>query len=591
MTVALYGAGVSRGIAIGKIYVLQRGVLNIKEYSIPPDRVDDEILRFKSALLIAKLQLKEIRNNIPDSTPVDVAAFIDTHLLIMSDTALAQTPITTIQTCYCNAEWALKLYRDTVVAVFEGMDDPYLRARKDDVDQVIYRILRILLNEPSHYGPSSETNPLAGLIVCADDLSPADTVLMQHQGVAAFVTEYGGPTSHTTILARSLGIPAIVGVSNARHFLQAGETAVVDGQLGVIVVDPSSAITEYFQSRQFAERKHLAELAKIREKPATSLDGQAINLYANLELPEDLLALKRVGVKGVGLYRTELLFLNRSDLPDEEEQLAAYERIIEAMEEGPVTIRTLDIGADKQLSNSFEIAVSKNPALGLRAIRLCLQDQVLFRTQLRAILRASIRGQVRLMIPMLSNLQELFQVLQLLEECKKELRQQGLRFNPSMPVGGMIEVPAAALVADSFARHLDFLSIGTNDLIQYAIAIDRTDDAVNYLYDPLHPGVLRLIKTTIEAGRRTGVPVAMCGEMAGDLRFTRLLLAMGLREFSMHPALVLEVKRAVRATHIGNLVRSVDEALLHANPEEISALIREINDDIESDAQESAVSS
>lgn len=580
MSVALYGFGVSRGVAIGRACILSRGELEITEYAIPDKFIDEEVERFKAALKTAKQQLKEIRNHIPATTPIDIAAFIDTHLLMMDDTALATAPVQLIKNNKCNAEWALKLQRDALARVFDQIDDPYLRTRKDDIDHVVDRIQRILLNESTHFHDLASTGSrLSGYIVLADDLSPADTVFMQHQGVVAFVTEYGGATSHTTILARSLGIPAVVGVRNARRYFQANEQLIVDGQQGLILATTDEAIVDFYHAQQAEQLRNRQQLAKIRQKPALTLDKEAIALYANFELPEDLLAIEKAGAKGIGLYRTELLFMNRDDTPDEEEQFEAYRQVVEAMKDAPVTIRTLDIGADKQIS-ILNGAIPANPALGLRAIRLCLKDPELFKPQLRAILRASVYGQVRIMIPMLSNLAEILHVLQLVEDSKRELRQQGLKFNAKIPLGGMIEVPAAALSANLFAKHLDFLSIGTNDLIQYTIATDRIDDSVNYLYDPLHPAVLRLIQMTIEAGRHAGKTVGMCGEMAGDCRYTRLLLGMGLMEFSMHPALILEVKRVVRASNVGDLNEMVSAVVARAHPDEIVSLVKTINRDI-----------
>ena len=579
MTVALYGFGVSRGVAIGRACILARGALDIVEYAIPNKFVDEEVARFEAALATARRQLKEIRNHIPTNTPVDIAAFIDTHLLMMEDTSLATAPIHSIRTIKCNAEWALKLQRDALVRVFDQIDDPYLRTRKDDIDHVVNRIQRILLNESTHLHDAAATgNRLNGYIVLADDLSPADTVFMQHQGVVAFVTEYGGATSHTTILARSLGIPAIVGVRNARRYFQPNEQLIVDGQQGLILATKDPAIVDYYRGEQAEEQRHREQLSKTREKPAISLDRETIALYANIELPEDLSAIARAGAKGVGLYRTELLFMNRDDTPGEEEQFNAYRQVVEAMKGALVTIRTLDIGADKQISG-LNGTIPANPALGLRAIRLCLKDPSLFKPQLRAILRASVYGQVRMMVPMLSTLHEVLHVMQLVEDSKRELRHQGREFNAQMPLGGMIEVPAAALSADLFAKHLDFLSIGTNDLIQYTIATDRIDDSVNYLYDPLHPAVLRLIQMTIDAGRRAAIPVGMCGEMAGDSKYTRLLLGMGLREFSMHPTLILEVKRIVRASNVAVLSDTVNSVISRAHPDEIVALVNTLNRD------------
>jgi phosphoenolpyruvate-protein phosphotransferase (PTS system enzyme I) len=576
MALALNGIGVSRGIAIGPAQVLQRDDLEVLESSIPPQHVEDEVVRFQAAVRAAKQQLRAIRSRIPASTTADITAFIDTHLLMLEDATLSLAPVHLIRSRLCNAEWALKLQRDSVVTVFEAMDDPYLRTRKDDVDHVVSRILRILLSGGIPASQDQTPAKLKGRIVLADDLTPADTVLMQHEGIAAFVTESGGPLSHTAILARSLGIPAVVGAHHARRYIRDQELLIVDGSAGVILADPDEASLKHYRKRQREEKRYYAELARLRSEPAVTRDGQAITLQANVELPEDLRAVRKVGAAGIGLYRTEYLFMNRCEPPSEDEQLQAYLRVLHALKGAPVTIRTLDLGADKQVDGGRD-GRAMNPALGLRAIRLCLRDLNLFRPQLRAILRASAAGPVRIMIPMLSNLQELEQVLALIEETKHALEQEGLKFDERVPVGGMIEVPAAALSAHLFARRLDFLSLGTNDLIQYTLAIDRVDDEVNYLYDPLHPAVLQLIEMTIRAGRAAGIPVGMCGEMAGDTRYTRLLLGMGLTDFSMHPSSLLEVKRIIQSTRIGALGPLARRVLRAGSAEEMAALMEKMN--------------
>lgn len=577
MGLTLTGAGVSRGIAIGNAWLLKSGQLEICEYVLPKHLVAEEVARFHSALVAAKKQLKAIRQKIPRNTPVDIASFIETHLLMLDDSALSDAPVKLIKSQQCNAEWALQQQRDVLVGVFEAMEDPYLRTRKDDVDHVVNRIQRILLN----HAPQSFEAPdsrLKGAIVIVEDLSPADTLSLHQQGIAAFVTESGGATSHTTILARSLGIPAIVGVHHAQRDIPHNALVIVDGHQGLLVVDPDERAQRHFHARQREEKRHATTLAKLKDRPAVTLDGVTITLHANIELPEDLHALKRVGASGVGLYRTEFLFMNRSTLPDEEEQFQAYLRIVRGMKDAPVTIRTLDLGADKML-NGHHVGVqdAMNPALGLRAVRLCLKEPSLFRPQLRAILRVSAHGQVRMMIPMLATFNELAQVMGLVREVKQELQEEGHKYNASMPIGGMIEVPAAALMADVFARQLDFLSIGTNDLIQYTLATDRVNDAVNYLYDPSHPGVLRLIAMTIVAGKKMDRPVTMCGEMAGDARYTRLLLGMGLHQFSMHPAMLLEIKNIIQASNVADLSKKARKILKCTDSDEINSLIDQMN--------------
>lgn len=579
-SLALSGNGVSRGIAVGNAYLLQRNQLKVREYIIPPSLVEDEVERFKDAVERAKQQLASILDRIPPSTPVDIVSFIDTHLLMMSDRALSEEPVNIIRKRGCNAEWALKLQRDAVVAVFEEMDDAYLRTRKDDVDYVVRRVQRILLNQGEVVDGVGE-GELEGCVLIADDLAPADTVTMQHEGIAAFVTEYGGPTSHTTILARSLGIPAVVGVGNVMRYLEQGEPLIVDGETGVVIAGATDECMKDYALRQEDQQRDSNEWGKLKDQPAVSADGMAVSLYANIELPEDLEAAQKVAAKGVGLYRTEYLFMNREELPCEEEQYAAYRIVAKKLNGIPLTIRTLDLGADKALyperRHEPRGVVATNPALGLRGVRLCLRDNAVFEPQLRAILRVSARYPVSIMIPMISSLHELLQVLALIDKSKVSLREAGIAFDEGVSIGAMIEVPAAALSAHVFAKYLDFFSIGTNDLVQYTLAADRLDNSVNYLYQPTHPAVLRLIDITLDAGRNAGIPVAMCGEMAGDPRYTRLLLGMGLREFSMQPSMVPEVKAIVQQSDVDALIESVKSVLQMPSAVEVEAYVDALN--------------
>lgn len=577
MTIALHGIGVSRGIAIGKIQVIQRDKLEIHEKKIGGDKLEDEVRRFEQALTNARQQLRAIRNHIPAGTGADIAAFIDAHLLMLEDSALVHEPANLIRELGCNAEWALKLQRDALIAVFDEMDDAYLRTRKDDVNYVVNRILRLLLNQSPlrHEIPGSR---LTGYIVLADDLAPADTVLMQHNGIIAFATEYGGPTSHTAILARSLGIPAIVGLQHALRYTREDDFIIVDGTHGVLLVDPDQQAQRHYQKLRKLEKQYVSGLAKLRGKPTVTLDGTPLELQANIELPRDFATVKEVGANGVGLYRTEFLYMNRDTPPDEEEHYSTYINVIEILDGLPLTIRTLDLGADKQVDGGRQSGpVISNPALGLRAIRLCLKEPALFRPQLRAIFRASVSGPVRIMIPMLSNLHEMNQVLEMIEEIKSELDGHHIAYDHNLPVGGMIEVPAAAVCADVFARHLDFLSIGTNDLIQYTMAVDRVNEEVSYLYDPLHPGVLRLIHGTIQAGKKANTPVAMCGEMAGQPQYTRLLLSLGLREFSVHPAALLEIKQIINESRLGQLSLLTEKILAAQDSQEVTDILSLVN--------------
>ena len=576
MTLELQGIGVSRGIAIGRAHIVFHNQPDVREYIIPSFSIEQEVARLNNATELAKQQLLSIRDHIPTNAPTDVSSFIDTHLLMLSDSSLTTVPIDMIRTRRCNAEWALQLQRDALINVFNEMDDPYLRTRQDDIDHVVNRIHRLLADENvlDHEIPDGR---LKGHIIIAEDLTPADTVLMQHQGIAGFVTEHGGATSHTTILARSLGIPAIVGVESVRRYIQDNEPLIIDGELGSLIAKASSAVTSEYQHRLTSFQQHIASLSRYKTQETKTKDGKAITLLANAELPEDITMISNAGAEGIGLYRTEFLYMNRSSPPEEEEQLTAYRDVIESMNK-PVTIRTFDLGSDKTVDGGRSHgATVTNPALGLRAIRLCLNQPNMFKTQLRAILRASAFGKVKIMFPMVSTQQELIQAKSQLNSCKQELNREGISYDHHIEVGVMIEIPASAVCAEMFAKQVDFLSIGTNDLIQYTLAIDRIDNQVNYLYDPLHPAVLRLIHMTLLAGQKHGVDVSMCGEMAGDPRLTRLLLAMGLSNFSMHPNAILEIKQIINETDLSKLPSNALQILNMDDPFEAEYLLENIN--------------
>jgi phosphoenolpyruvate-protein phosphotransferase (PTS system enzyme I) len=578
MTLELQGIGVSRGIAIGKAHILFHNQPDVREYLIPEFSIEQEVDRLLDAIEDARHQLKSIRDQIPANAPADVSSFIDTHLLMLNDSSLTKVPIEMIQTRRCNAEWALQLQRDALINVFNEMDDPYLRTRRDDVDHVVNRIHRVLADQNA--GDHELTDGrLKGHIIIAEDLTPADTVLMQHQGIAAFVTEHGGATSHTTILARSLGIPAIVGIESIRRYIQDNEPLIVDGETGTLIAGADDTTTAEYQQRRDAFEAHISSLSRYKSQPAKTQDGKAITLLANAELPEDLTTISNAGAQGIGLYRTEFLYMNRVTPPEEEEQIAAYRDVVEGMNNQVVTIRTFDLGADKTVDGGRNMTqtVSTNPALGLRAIRLCLNQPNMFRTQLRAILRASAFGKIKIMFPMISGLPELIQAQTILKQCKKELDKEGIEYDNQIETGAMVEIPSSAICAEMFAKHVDFLSIGTNDLIQYTLAVDRIDDQVNYLYDPLNPAVLRLIHMTLEAGKKYNIPVSMCGEMAGDPRYTRLLLAMGLEHFSMHPNALLEVKQVINETDLSQLPENTLQIMNMATPFEADVLLDQIN--------------
>lgn len=573
MTLSCGGLGVAtaRAIAIGPAFLLDRRPPAVTPRNLAPTEITDELQRLEDALAAAREALRAVRDQIPPTTPVKVTEFIDSHLLMLEDTALVDPARALIRDRLFSAEWALEHHRMNLVQAFEDMEDPYLRSRRDDVDHVVRHILGFLLGTGSSDQPAD--GDLRGCVVIAHTISPADTVMLRHRQATAFVTEYGGPLSHTAILARSLNIPSVVGVHKATDYFRQGETVVVDGEAGVVLADADADILAHYRRRMQARDQHRARLRRLAGEPSLSADGIPVNLLGNLELPEDAVTTRANGAAGIGLYRTEFLYMNRDRPPNEKEHLATYLEVMRGLQGTPVTIRTLDLGADKQTAdNPATRPTVCNPALGLRGVRLCLKESDLFRPQLRAILRASAQGPVRLMIPMLSSPREIDEVLTLIEQLRQELTREGAAFDPDMPIGGMIEVPAAALYATAFARRLDFLSIGTNDLIQYTLAIDRTDDTVSYLYEPLHPAVLRLIRMTIEAGQTHGIPVSMCGEMAGNPRYVPLLLGLGLRELSMQPDSLLEIKELVRSAHITHLERATQKLLARIDDQDPEAL-------------------
>ena len=619
----LHASGVGGGIAIGVARVIRRAARETPAFSIARDQVDAEIKRLRAAVARAHAALTGIREALPADAPEEIVSFLGIHLMLLEDPALTEQPARIIAAQCINAEAALARHAEALDGFFKALHDPYLSGKSVDVAQVIHRIQGELLEESDGEADgvdsagdetndtvaaaaainadtvaeesdtvvadndtvaANDTEDWRGEIIVADDLSPADAIDLKRRRIAAFVTDLGGPISHTAILARSMRIPAIVGLHGATRYLRTGDVLVIDGKRGVVLVNPDAAALAAYQRRRTKILRRIQALDSLRDAESVTLDGEAVALLVNIELPEEIAAAASGNAHGVGLYRTEFLFMNRAGLPDEEEQFEVYADVVKRARR-VVTIRTLDLGADKQVDggrvdrdpNRGADAAATNPALGRRAIRLCLHDLSLFKPQLRAIYRAAAVGQVRIMVPMLSNIEELNQLFELLAQVKRELRDEGARFNPDTPVGGMVEVPAAAVAADMFAHRLDFLSIGTNDLIQYTLAIDRIDDEVNYLYDPLHPSVLRLIKNTIDAGRAAGIPVSMCGEMAGDTAYTRILLGLGLREFSMDPASLLEVKRQIRLTDTAKLTAPVAAMLQTAEPERLKQMAEEIN--------------
>lgn len=578
---SMHGVGVSSGIAIGHAHLVSNALVEVLHYQLPPHAIAEEIARFEQAVNTVKTELVAIREQLPINAPAEMDAFINTHLMMLADKSLSEVPKNIILKEQCNAEWALKLQMDEIVDQFEQIEDEYLRERKQDVVQVVERVIKVLLGHPNqapniNNSQSSNKEQESAIILVAHDISPADAIQFKQHQFAAFITDVGGVTSHTAILARSLNIPSIVALQRARDLIRDGELIIVDGGLGVVIVNPSREILAEYKLRQEEWELDQQKLKRIKSNKAITMDGTPIALFANIEVPDDVAAVKAAGATGIGLYRSEFLFMNRREMPDEEEQFIAYKTVVEAMNGLEVTIRTLDLGADKQM-NPDTVSNCANPALGLRAVRYCLSEPQIFHTQFRALLRASHFGNLKILVPMLCTLAELRQTKILLERAKESLRKHHIPFDENIALGGMIEIPAAAINANAFARELDFLSIGTNDLIQYTLAIDRTDDAVAHLYNPLHPSVLHLISLTLQAGAKLGKTVSICGEMAGDTKLTKLLLGMGLRQFSMHPSNLLSVKQQVLQSDANKLGIAARKVLNNDEIEKIELLVNKMN--------------
>jgi phosphotransferase system enzyme I (PtsI) len=575
----LHGIPVSRGISIGRAHLLTPAALDVKHYLVAEEQLEAEVARLQHAIAEVHRGLQALWTDLPRDAPTELGAFIDVHALILSDPMISEAPLDIIRTRHYNAEWALVTQIDELSAQFDEIEDEYLRERKADIQQVAERVLKVLMGTAQLTPPrlpNDEYQPQ--MIVVAHDISPADMLQFRDRSFIGFVTDVGGQNSHTAIVARSLDIPAAVGMSQASQLIEQDDWVIIDGDAGVVIANPSPLVLEQYRARQAALLKARKKLLKLKKTPAITRDGTPITLLANIELPEDCPAALEQGAAGVGLFRSEFLFMGRGGhanlMPSEDEQFEQYRKAVVAMKGRPVVIRTLDIGADKPLDQSEHTAL--NPALGLRAIRYCLAEPQLFLTQLRAILRASAFGKVRVLIPMLAHAFEIDQSLAMVAQAKAQLREAGQKFDDGIDVGAMIEIPAAALALPMFVKRMDFLSIGTNDLIQYTLAIDRVDYEVAHLYNPLHPAVLQLIAMTITAGKKAGIDVAVCGEMAGDVKLTRLLLGMGLREFSMHPAQLLAVKQEILGCDLTTITPQTRRILRSMEPDAIAAGVEQL---------------
>ncbi|HEY8622602.1 MAG TPA: phosphoenolpyruvate--protein phosphotransferase [Casimicrobiaceae bacterium] len=577
MSFVLHGLGVTGGIAIGRAQLVSHATLEVAHYTIRAEQVPAEIARLTQAIHAVQKELEGLHGAMTSGdAPAEFGAFLDVHWMILTDQTISETPKRMIAEQHCNAEWALTQQMAVLVEQFDTIEDPYLRERRADVVQVVERVLKVLLGKP---GAVRASNAEEQTILVAHDLSPADVIQFKTHHFAAFLTDLGGVNSHTAIVARSLNVPAVVATHNARALIRENELLIVDGAKNVVIVNPDRSVLAEYRLKQGEFEIERKKLKRLKTTRPTTLDGLEIELFANIELPDDLAQALENGATGVGLFRSEFLFLNRQGLPSEDEQFEAYRQVATGMGGRPVTVRTFDLGADKHKEGLDGLArVAPNPALGLRAIRFCLAEPRLFTTQLRAILRASHYGNINILVPMLVSGAEIDQTLVMIARAKDSLREQGVPFDAGIKVGGMIEIPAAVLAISTFTRRLDFLSIGTNDLIQYTLAVDRADDAVSYLYDPLHPAVLKLIAMAIATANKAKVPIAVCGEMAGELRLTRMLLGMGLRHFSMHPAHLLEIKQRVLSSDAAASRPLVNRMRRSDDPERVAALLDRLND-------------
>ena len=572
MTFALHGIPVSKGIAIGKAVLISRAALEVSHYLIEAGKEELEAQKLINAFEQVRLELEQLRYGLPKDAPGEMAAFLDVHGMILADPALAEKPLKLIRGQRLNAAWALTTELNDLLEQFSEIEDIYLKERANDIRQVAERVLKALKSGEKE---STEDPELAlfgevdvDAIIVAHDIAPHDMLRFKDRALTGFVTDLGGKTSHTAIVARSMEIPAVVGVRHASEMIRHGDWLILDGEHGVVIVAPDEQLLSEYRSLRAQALEDTRQLQQLKHSKTRTLDGVDISLFANIELPEDATQAVEVGAVGVGLFRSEFLFMDRNQaLPDEEKQYQEYRRVVDLMHGLPVNIRTIDVGADKALGAGTDLSQTGTSPLGLRAIRWSLTEPEIFLTQLRAILRASAHGQARIMIPMLAHAKEIDETLRLIEKAKQQLHQRGKAFNPNIQVGAMIEIPAAALVLPLFIKRFDFLSIGTNDLIQYTLAIDRADHAVAHLYDPLHPAILYLLSNIISQAKRANVPISVCGEMAGDPALTKLLLALGLTDFSMHFSQLLLVKREILQADVGQLQAHIPQLLEAVEPE------------------------
>lgn len=576
--IVLHGAAAGRGIAIGRAHLVVRGVSEVPQFCLPEAELAAETARFEAAVKATRRQLEQLRSAIPENAPTELGAFISLHLMLLTDVTLSREPIDILQEQQINAEWALKIQTDRLSQQFDEIDDEYLRQRKQDMLQVVERIQKNLIGQSTEI--SLDANLLDDTILIAHDLAPADTVYFKDQRIEGFVTDMGGPTSHTAILGRSLNIPSVIGAGNARQLIREHEWVIVDGSNGTLIINPDEIVLAQYRRRLREYKSHQRQLNKLKNAAAETTDGEQIELLGNIETAEDVKALHKFGADGVGLLRSEYLYLNRDSLPEEDELYQAYADIVKKLKGKPLTVRTVDLGVDKNprwFGGGGTPNASLNPALGLTGIRLCHAEPVMFRTQIRAILRAAAHGPVKIMFPMIASIAELKQSLVHLETAKRQLNEREEKFG-EVEVGCMIEIPSAALTVSTLLKHIDFISIGTNDLIQYTLSVDRGDDSVSYLYQPAHPAIIRLLAHIIRTANRMGKSVSVCGEMAGDTDYTRLLLGLGLRRFSMNISNLLGVKEVIIRSHSERVESETARIIRNEDPDKADALLKKLNE-------------
>ncbi|MCO6515330.1 MAG: phosphoenolpyruvate--protein phosphotransferase [Snodgrassella sp.] len=575
MCIVLHGVAVGAGVAIGRAHLVIRGMDDVPHRELSIDEVSAEVARYEQAIKTTRRQLEQLRTDIPQNAPSELGAFISLHLMLVGDVSLSREPVDIIEEKGVNAEWALKLQTDKLSEQFDAIEDNYLRARKQDMLQVVERIFKNLIGLSTEVVAEAEDFEEDTILV-AHDLSPADTVFFKDSRIAAFVTDAGGPTSHTAILGRSLDIPSVIALGYARELINEDELIIVDGTMGVVIIAPDNVILKEYRRRLREFRSLKRQLNKLKNTAATTQDGINIELLGNIESANDIKALHNLGIDGIGLYRSEFFYLNRDTLPTEDELYAEYTDVVKKLKGKPVTIRTIDLGVDKN-PRWFGTSNAMNPALGLTGIRLCLAEPVMFRTQMRAIMRAAVLGPVRMMWPMISSVTEIQQCLTHLNTAKQQLRDRYEEFDENIQVGAMMEIPSAALTVNSILKLIDFISVGTNDLIQYTLAADRNDESVSYLYQPGHPAVLKLLLHIIRTAARLNKPVSICGEMAGDAQYTRLLMAMGLRRFSMNANNILAVKNQIIQSDLLILETEVQKVLRNDDPDKTLKLLKKFN--------------